>query len=543
MADEVKVGAQDSLQEHSLKHYNESGVLATIEAFRQAPIRFTSLSDKIYALETMLGAYWDGIAHEEFRARFRKVFHQVRDLGDALGDIYDILMEAQLAFYKVDDGFGQQLKEAVHNSQGASGNASQGGSGKKYGSQVGSELIPNLSYNPLPAKPVLVSTMGEAYMPDLSYATMQPRPTLSSCLPCAALLVLLYQNMALREQISHTTDEALQTVLDLPAMSAKPQQSSTTGEPIIADVSYTPMTEKPVLHSTLGEAYFPDLSYATMSRRGVLKSILGAAVVSSVLNSIIKGETREQAVSRVGEAVIANLNGDYPAEVRDLIIQKVGEAILNDLYGDAKGAAVGAAAAVATGNGLGGITDFPQWTNNLQTLIDDAVSDSYKEWMFGSETPSVVSPLCPTAADSSFHIVTSMDSSVTFHVQPVNTVVTFTGVGDLDGASVKLVTSFAADHSNGQAVRQIIAQSVQQQSGHTLNVSLLPSTDQSVSQTSFTINITAPADQSVSLNALVQHGDTGASVNLQAVADVTQQLCSQCAVGDFSNLSFPVRAA
>lgn len=543
MADEAKIGAQDSLQEHSLQHYNESGVLATIRVFQQAERKFTNLSDKIYALETMLGAYWDGPAHKEFRERFRKVFCQVRDLGDAIGQIYDILMDVQLAFYKVDDSFGQQLKEAVHNSQGSSSSASQGGSGQKYDSKLESEFKPNLCYNPMPTKPVLVSTMGQAYIPDLSYVTMERRPSIGSCLPSILMLVLIYQNMDVRDQIAHTTDEALEFVLNLPAMNERPQLTSTIGEPVIADTSYPPMSEKPVLHSTMGEAYFPDLSYVTMNRRGVLKSIIGAAVVSSVLNAIIKGETREQAVTRIGEAVIAHLNGEYPAEVRDLIIQKLGEAIVNDLYGDGKGSASGAAADGTGRGGLSGIEDFSQWTTELQTLIDDAVSDSYKEWMFGEEIPSTVPSLYPPASSSNLSIVRNTDFNFAFRAQPVNTVVNFIGVGDLDGASVKLVAASAADYSNGQAVRQIVAQSVQQQSGRTLNVSMLSSTDQSVSQTSFVINITAPADHSVSLNALVQHSDTGASVNLQAVTDVTQQLCSQCAVGDFSNLTFPVRAA
>lgn len=557
MADNAKIGAQDSLQEHSLKHYNESGVVATIQAFQKAPEKFTTLSNKIYLLETALGFYWNGMAHDAFRERFRTVFCQVRDLGDALGKIYDILMKAQLEFYKVDDGFGQQLREAVHNSQISSGSVSQSGNGQQYDSQVGNEYAPNLSFNPLPSKPVLVSTMGQAYIPDLSYVAMQRRITLYPCMPSPVLLVLLYQNLDLREQIAHTTDEALYSVLDLPAMDERPQLTSTTGEPMtadvtyapmsekpvlqstiadpfIADVSYPPMSEKPVLHSTMGEAYFPDLSYATMSRRGVLKSILGAAVVNAIVNSLIKGETREQAVSRIGEAIVASLNGDYPDEVRDLIVQKTGEAIMNDLYGESDGG--------KAGSGLAGITDFPEWTANLQSLIDDAVSSSYTEWMFDATTESVIPSLYPTEADSATHIVTNLDS-VPFHVQPVNKIVSFTGVSDLDGASVKIVALSSADHSNGQSVRQIIAQSVQEQTGKTFNASLLVNTSQSVSQTSFTISITEPSDNSVSLNALVQHSDTGASVNLQAVADVTQQLCSQCAVGDFSNLTFPVRAA
>ena len=155
---ENNVGTQAKLEAHSLQHYNETGVINTMYAFRDGILRFTDLSDKIVEVERRLCSYWDGIAHQEFHERFQRVFCQVRNLGSALGDIYDMLNEAQLTFYETDDGFDQQLREAIHNT--AKGGSESSGTDKALRDVTPRVMpdvyTPNLTYTPLPAKPVLV---------------------------------------------------------------------------------------------------------------------------------------------------------------------------------------------------------------------------------------------------------------------------------------------------------------------------------------------------------------------------------------------------
>ena len=505
---ENNVGTQAELKAHSLQHYNETGVINTMYAFRDGILRFTDLSDKIVEVERRLCSYWDGIAHQEFHERFQRVFCQVRNLGSALGDIYDMLNEAQLTFYETDDGFDQQLREAIHNT--AKGGSESSGTDKALRDVTPRVMpdvyTPNLTYTPLSAKPVLVSTIGAAFVPDLNYVAMSARTVQASCMPSAVTILLSYQSLAVKETISHQVVDALTELLEHVQMELREAVESVMPDAIRAD----------------GTAYTP------ASYKDGTNTVLGAAVVGVVTDALVKGTPRDECITNIGEAIISRLEeGTYPASRRSELVHSIGEAVYNELYG------TGTPGDLTAGAGLRSIGSMTEWSTNLRSQVDRVVLESWKDvTVNGSNNP--LPPIIVTLAQQNLQQVGVEPVTLAAAHKPE----TFTL--NITANQATQVAAQVADHSNAQAMQRIIASSITENTGRTLNSNLVLDVQLTASSDSgYQLNLTA-TDICMNLNDMVQLDPAGVTVNPGAVQQTMAQLCSQPISGDFSSIQYPV---
>ncbi len=509
---ENNVGTQAKLEAHSLQHYNETGVINTMYAFRDGILRFTDLSDKIVEVERRLCSYWDGIAHQEFHERFQRVFCQVRNLGSALGDIYDMLNEAQLTFYETDDGFDQQLREAIHNT--AKGGSESSGTDKALRDVTPRVMpdvyTPNLTYTPLPAKPVLVSTIGAAFVPDLNYVAMSARTVQASCMPSAVTILLSYQSLAVKETISHQVVDALTELLEHVQMELREAVESVMPDAIRAD----------------GTAYTP------ASYKDGTNTVLGAAVVGVVTDALVKGTPRDECITNIGEAIISRLEeGTYPASRRSELVHSIGEAVYNELYG------TGTPGDLTAGAGLRSIGSMTEWSTNLRSQVDRVVLESWKDVTVNGSNNEDTGALTDKAFIDQLRRIWGKEVVPGLYImnQPLPLPQT-----NLTAAEATQVAAQVADHSNAQAMQRIIAASITENTGRTLNSNLVLDVQLTASSDSgYQLNLTA-TDICMNLNDMVQLDPAGVTVNPGAVQQTMAQLCSQPISGDFSSIQYPV---
>lgn len=269
------VGTQAQLEHNSLKHYNATGVINAHTKFKNAALEFERLSNDIDSTKRSLESCWDGPAHNEFQDRYNKVFSKVRDICDNLNTIQEMLNEAQLAFYEADDDLDQKMKQAAHNSKG--GSSPQGKKDTNtYEPNCSDPYTPTLVNEPMPAKPVLVSTMGEAYEPNLSDELFSQKPELHSTMASAVMAILTYNSLAAKDIIAHNVADALQVVLDSTVFPRVADLYSTMGDAYIPNLDDSLFNNAADLHSTMGEDHDPVLDRSRFGNAADLHSTIGA---------------------------------------------------------------------------------------------------------------------------------------------------------------------------------------------------------------------------------------------------------------------------
>ena len=559
MAD-ASVGIRDSLSENSLQHYNEEGVLSVLETFYTAIHEFQRLTKEIFSTRRDLTADWKGPAKEEFSSKFLKIFEQVKDIGEALGTIYDTLNKAQLEFYWVDYEFANQLKEAAAKS--AEGGKKAGkGNDITYENQVGECYVPNMVYRPLPAKPVLVSTMGSAYTPDLSYVAMSPRPVLNSCLPSPLMVVLTYASLIVKDEIEHRVGNAIEVLLDHAKLPERENLSSTTGGATVADVSletmtmadstiqtldgpytpnldYTVLPLKEELASTIGSAYIPNLEYVRLQLRNLISSgayTLAAAVTSALATSYSRGEQKPEIITRIGEAVMNVAGGTYGPEDYSILVQNIGTVIYNDLYGGQAGSTGG-----TQGLGLAGVVDAQTYADTVHTLISDTLVNHLDNSAALQQTDSsllLVGGYTPPAHSNVVSIISydvpPLTLQSTEHIcQPEFL------PSSIQSTDVPVLLQTMNQHANQWTVEQTVLNHMSEIDSIRYRAAAANPTMQRFAGDNLVITIEAP--DTTGFGSVVSMGKDGVDISTDFIVDCVDSIRSQGVVPSFDHLAFPI---
>ena len=268
--------AENNTNIESLKLYDANKVTAAIRVFHEHCRTFDQVSAEVLSVKNDIVKVWEGNAADMFEEKFKTVYSQVTDIGDALYEIYNMLQQAQDAFYQADDSLNQQMKQAAHNDSKKSGGSSSSSSDSWSTVDVGQhntpeQYVPNITYPPMQPIPVPNSTIGESYNPNFFYENFQAMPVIGHAVPSPYTVQMLYDNKTVKEIIAHNVSEAAQYVLEYDAMNPLDMFEHDVPEAHVPELTYDAMTPKEVVPHNVPEAYVPEFAYDTMTPQDVVE--------------------------------------------------------------------------------------------------------------------------------------------------------------------------------------------------------------------------------------------------------------------------------
>lgn len=261
----------------SLKLYDANKVTAAIRLFHEHCGTFDKVAVEILSVKNDVQDIWKGCAADMFVEKFKTVYSQVTDIGDALYSIYEMLQQAQDAFYQADDSLNQQMKQAAHNDSKKKGGSGSSGSGDSWSMlEVGEHntpeaYVPNITYPPMKPIPVPQSTMGDSYNPNFFYENFQAMPVIGHAVPSPYTVQMLYDNMTVKDIIAHNVGEAAQYVLNYDPKNSLDVIEHDVPEANVPELTYDAMTPKEVVPHNVPEAYVPEFAYEGMNPQDVVE--------------------------------------------------------------------------------------------------------------------------------------------------------------------------------------------------------------------------------------------------------------------------------
>ncbi|MBR6524534.1 MAG: hypothetical protein IKT57_01025 [Clostridia bacterium] len=320
----------------SLKQYDASYVINTIDALEKASRSVNDYTQEINALILGTADYWKGSARSALMNQIDIIWGDISDLNDGLGEIYDALMEVQVQFYGADDSLDQQLRECAHNDSKSRNN----GSGTQGAVTENVPVVSPLTYEkytPLLAEwsvtPITVQSrvVPNPLVPDLVKAIANPLPVQDRCMPSAAVAALVNRSMELLPQVGRCVAQAVSAVLQTSPMTRLPEMYSTLGQAAAALLADMIATPQDVAHQVMESAQTAIITPAVAEQLGaVAAGQLGQAVEAGSF-----GYTAAQAAaelhSTIGDKYGSYLHAENTSAQRKRLEQFLGSDVLKVL--------------------------------------------------------------------------------------------------------------------------------------------------------------------------------------------------------------------
>lgn len=253
----------------SLKLYDANKVISAINIFHEHCSTFDTVAHQILCEKDNVMDHWKGAAANMFEEKFKTVYSQVTDIGDALYEIYNALLDAQDAFYQADDSLNQQMKQAQHNDSKSSGGSSSSSDSwstlEVVPHNTPDAYVPNITYPPMKPIPVPQSTMGESYNPSFFYENFQNMPVIDHAVPSPYIVQMLYDSMTVKDIIAHNVGEATENTFEYDQMTLKEVVPHDVPDATVPELTYDEMAPKEVVPHNTPDPYVPEFTYDQMS--------------------------------------------------------------------------------------------------------------------------------------------------------------------------------------------------------------------------------------------------------------------------------------